>query len=50
MMIKNLINQSDINLKTDAYEIKKKIRKAMNKFLYKKLMRSPMVLPIIMEV
>ena len=50
MMIKNLINQSDINLKTDAYEIKKKIRKAMNKFLYKKLMRSPMVLPIIMEI
>jgi len=50
MMIKNLINQSDINMKTDAYEIKKKIRKAMNKFLYKKLMRSPMVLPIIMEV
>ncbi len=50
MMIKNLINQSDINLKTDAFEIKKKIRKAMNKFLYKKLMRNPMVLPIIMEV
>ncbi len=50
MMIKNLINQSDINMKTDAYEIKKKVRKAMNKFLYKKLMRSPMVLPIIMEV
>ncbi len=50
MMIKNLINQSDINLKTDSYEIKKKVRKAMNKFLYKKLMRNPMVLPIIMEV
>ncbi len=50
MMIKNLINQSDVDLRTDAYEIKKKVRKAMNKFLYKKLMRSPMVLPIIMEV
>ena len=50
MMVKNLINQSDINMKTDAFEIKKKIRKAMNKFLYKKLMRSPMVLPIIMEI
>ena len=50
MMIKNLINQSDIDMKTDAYEIKKKIRKAMNKFLQKKLMRNPMVLPIIMEI
>ena len=50
MMIRNLINQSDINMKTDAYEIKKKIRKAMNKFLHKKLMRNPMVLPIVMEV
>ncbi|WP_025209063.1 ribonuclease J [Hippea sp. KM1] len=50
MMVKNLINQSGVDLKTDAYEIKKKIRKAMNKFLHKKLMRSPMVLPIIMEI
>ncbi len=50
MMVKNLINQSNIDLRTDAYEIKKKIRKAMNKFLHKKLMRSPMVLPIIMEI
>jgi len=50
MMVKNLINQSNIDLRTDSYEIKKKIRKAMNKFLFKKLMRSPMVLPIIMEI
>ena len=50
MMVKNLINQSNVDLRTDSYEIKKKIRKAMNKFLFKKLMRSPMVLPIIMEV
>ena len=50
MMIKNLINQSNIDLRTDSYEIKKKIRKAMNKFLFKKLMRNPMVLPIIMEI
>jgi ribonuclease J len=50
MMVKNLINQSNIDLRTDSYEIKKKIRKAMNKFLYKKLMRNPMVLPIIMEI
>ncbi|AEA33017.1 ribonuclease J [Hippea maritima] len=50
MMVKNLINQSGVDLKTDAYEIKKKIRKAMNKFLHKKLMRNPMVLPIIMEI
>ena len=50
MMVKNLINQSNIDLRTDSYEIKKKIRKAMNKFLFKKLMRNPMVLPIIMEI
>ncbi len=50
MMVKNLINQSNIDLRTDSYEIKKKIRKTMNKFLFKKLMRSPMVLPIIMEI
>ncbi len=50
MMVKNLINQCNIDLRTDSYEIKKKIRKAMNKFLFKKLMRSPMVLPIIMEI
>jgi len=50
MMIKNLINQSNVDLRTDSYEIKKKIRKAMNKFLFKKLMRNPMVLPIIMEI
>lgn len=47
-MIKNLINQSDIDMKTDAYEIKKKIRKAMSKFLYKKLKKNPMILPIIL--
>ncbi|WP_035587339.1 ribonuclease J [Hippea jasoniae] len=50
MMVKNLINQSNIDLRTDSFEIKKKIRKAMNKFLHKKLMRNPMVLPIIMEI
>lgn len=50
MMVKNLINQCDIDLRTDSFEIKKKIRKAMNKFLFKKLMRNPMVLPIIMEI
>lgn len=47
-MIKNLVNQSDIDLRTDAYEIKKKIRKAMSKFLYKKLKKNPMILPIIL--
>ena len=50
MMVKNLINQCDVDLRTDSFEIKKKIRKAMNKFLFKKLMRNPMVLPIIMEI
>ncbi len=50
MMVKNLINQSNIDLRTDSYEIKRKISKAMNKFLFKKLMRSPLVLPIIMEI
>ena len=47
-MIKNLVNQSNIDMKTDAYEIKKKIRKAMGKFLYKKLKKNPMILPIIL--
>ena len=50
MMVKNLINQCNVDLRTDSFEIKKKIRKAMNKFLFKKLMRNPMVLPIIMEI
>ncbi len=50
MMVKNLINQSNVDLRTDSYEIKRKISKAMNKFLFKKLMRSPLVLPIIMEI
>lgn len=49
-MVKNLVNQCDLNVRTDSLELKKKIRKALNKFLYKKLMRNPMVLPIIMEV
>ena len=49
-MVKNLVNQCDLNVSMDSLELKKKIRKALNKFLYKKLMRNPMVLPIIMEV
>ncbi|MGC8790760.1 MAG: ribonuclease J [Desulfurella sp.] len=49
-MVKNLVNQCDLNVRMDSLELKKKIRKALNKFLYKKLMRNPMVLPIIMEV
>ncbi len=49
-MVKNLVNQCDLNVNMDSLELKKKIRKALNKFLYKKLMRNPMVLPIIMEV
>jgi len=49
-MVKNLVNQCDLSVSMDSLELKKKIRKALNKFLYKKLMRNPMVLPIIMEV
>ncbi len=49
-MVKNLIKQSDAELRRDEFEMKKRIRKAMNKFLYKKLMRNPMVIPIVIMV
>lgn len=50
-MARNLIiNQTGVDMRTNQFELKKKIRKAINRFLYKKLMRNPIVLPVVMEV
>jgi ribonuclease J len=45
-----IINQTGVDMRTNQFELKKKIRKAINRFLYKKLMRNPIVLPVVMEV
>ena len=50
-MVRNLIvNQTGVDMRTNQFELKKKIRRAVSRFLYKKLMRNPIVLPVVMEV
>jgi ribonuclease J len=48
IMLKNLIiNQTG---RMNILELKKKLRRTMSRFLYKKLMRKPIVLPVVVEV